>query len=298
MSASGRTGWKRILKAVAWSLAYLLLGFLLSGLGTVLIAALQGGASLSANLKMLSEPGIKSALVQGLTELFGFGLATWIIGVRILKLSLPNLRWFPPSRGLRGLGWGLVLGAVPAAAAVALSMVIGGARFLPDAGSLGDYLRQVAVLTLVLAPAALGEEVIFRGVPQVVLGKALGRGGALLLLSVLFGLAHLLNPGNPDALAIGNIALAGIFLGLAFYCPGGIWTAFGAHLGWNATLAAADAPVSGLPFSLPYINYFPGGPSWLTGGGFGPEAGLVATVVITGAILVTARRAIIEKETP
>jgi hypothetical protein len=90
-------------------------------------------------------------------------------------------------------------------------------------------------------------------------------------------------------LGLGNIALAGIFLGVAFYAPGGMWTAFGAHLGWNATLAALDAPVSGLPFSIPLIDYRAGDPVWLSGGGFGPEGGLLATGAITGALLIMMR---------
>jgi membrane protease YdiL (CAAX protease family) len=52
-------------------------------------------------------------------------------------------------------------------------------------------------------------------------------------MSLIFGLAHGLNP-EVTPLAIGNVALAGVFLSLAFYAPGGIWTAWGAHLGWNA----------------------------------------------------------------
>ena len=105
---------------------------------------------------------------------------------------------------------------------------------------------------------------------------------------MLFSLAHLDNP-DVSARAIGNVALAGILLSLAFYSPGGMWTAFGAHLGWNATLAALGAPVSGLPFDIPYIDYTMGGPPWLTGGRFGPEGGLLGTIAITAAIFVAAR---------
>ena len=118
---------------------------------------------------------------------------------------------------------------------------------------------------------------------------------ALVGLALLFGLAHLANPGVTP-LAVANIAAAGIFLGLAFYAPGGIFTAFGAHLGWNATLAALDAPVSGLPFTIPAIDYVAGGPAWLTGGAFGPEGGLTATTAIALACLATARW--IRKELP
>jgi membrane protease YdiL (CAAX protease family) len=108
------------------------------------------------------------------------------------------------------------------------------------------------------------------------------------LAAVAFALGHVANP-NVTALAIGNIALAGIFLGLAFYAPGGIWTAWGAHLGWNALLAALDAPVSGVPFRIPFLDYEPGDPAWLTGGAFGPEGGLASTLALTIAVLVARR---------
>jgi hypothetical protein len=98
----------------------------------------------------------------------------------------------------------------------------------------------------------------------------------------------LFNP-NPTALAISNITLAGVFLGAVFYMQGGIWAAWAAHLGWNATLALLDAPVSGLPFTIPLINYEPGGPQWLTGGGFGPEGGALASVAIIVATVIAWR---------
>ena len=123
---------------------------------------------------------------------------------------------------------------------------------------------------------------------MVALARAFGRGTAIVLVAVVFALVHLANP-NVTSLAIGNIALAGVFLGLAFYAPGGIWTAWGAHLGWNGMLAALDAPVSGVPFRIPFIDYDPGAPAWLTGGAFGPEGGLASTLALTIAVLVARR---------
>jgi len=108
------------------------------------------------------------------------------------------------------------------------------------------------------------------------------------VLAVAFAFAHLNNP-NVTALGLGNIALAGVLLGLAFYAPGGLWTATGVHLGWNALLACLDTPVSGLPFRIPMLDYRAGGPAWLTGGGFGPEGGLAATVAMTLGIVLARR---------
>ena len=129
---------------------------------------------------------------------------------------------------------------------------------------------------------------LFRGVPLVLLARSLGKGTAVVLLAITFAFAHVANP-NVTLLGIGNIALAGIFLGLAFYAPGGIWTAWGAHLGWNAILAALDTPVSGVPFRIPLLDYDPGHPAWLTGGKFGPEGGLSSTLALTIAVLVARR---------
>ncbi|HEU5155343.1 MAG TPA: CPBP family intramembrane glutamic endopeptidase, partial [Gemmatimonadales bacterium] len=254
-------------------------------LGTVL-----GYASGAFNHKPVEGGGESPNLlmVQAVATVLGFLFATWAVGRRATKLSWEDLRWKPFDMAGKGWGLGLVLGVVAAAAAVLLALPLGGARFSPDQGSFADYLRQGSLTTLILAPAALGEEIAFRGVAQVLLARIMGRWGAIVLLSVLFGLAHLFNP-NPTPLAIANITLAGIFLGAAFYLPGGIWTAWGAHLGWNATLALMDAPVSGLPFTIPLINYDPGGPQWLTGGNFGPEGGALGSCAIILGIFAVMR---------
>jgi hypothetical protein len=141
---------------------------------------------------------------------------------------------------------------------------------------------------VLLAPAAFAEEFWFRGTALVLFAAVLGRWPAVVLLAVVFGLMHLTNPGV-TGLGVANIALAGVMLGVAFYSPGGLWAACGLHLGWNATLAALDAPVSGLPFRIPFLDYHAGGPAWLTGGGFGPEGGLAATLAIALAIAVAGR---------
>lgn len=243
-----------------------------------MVALAVAGAGLTGGLAP-DGTGPRLLLIQTLSGLAAFGGLTWLIGIRGLRLSLTDLRWRPADRALPGLGTGILLGALPAVLAIGLSLVAGGAEFVPDQGDVRGYLLQMGRTTLMLAPAALLEEIMFRGVGQVVLARALGRVRAVVLLSVVFSLAHLLNP-NGTALGLFNIALAGVFLGLVFYLPGGIWTAWGAHLGWNATLAALDAPVSGLPFEIPLIDYAPGGPQWLTGGSFGPEGGLLATATL------------------
>lgn len=271
------------LRAVGWSAAFFLSGFALAIGLYALTARLIGPAA--------ATPNAASAALQSGATLVAFGVATWVFGFRVAGLDARSLRWTPGGPG-RFLG-GIALGAVPAGAAMLLGVPLAGAGWSLDGGTVVAWLGAVAGLLIVLLPAALAEEIIFRGVPMVLLSQAFGRGTAVVGLAACFGLAHLLNPGV-TSLAIGNVALAGVFLGLAFYLPGGIWTATGAHLGWNATLAALAAPVSGLPFAVPWLDYRPGSPSWLSGGGFGPEGGLTATAVLTVASVFAAR--LIRKE--
>jgi uncharacterized protein len=266
--------------------SFYLLGFLLSGLLLIpLSRRLTAGISPA---ELTAHPTPLFALVQGLLLLVSFAAATWIVGVKALGLDARDLRWRVPLTWPRGLGVGLALGILPAAVAMSLGVFTAGASWTHDGGSLPQWLAQVWKTLLILIPAALAEELMFRGVPLVVMARAIGRARAALLLSLGFALAHLRNPDVTPA-GLANIALAGVFLSLAFYSPGGMWTAVGAHLGWNATLAALAAPVSGLPFDIPYIDYRSGGPGWLTGGAFGPEGGLLATAALTATTVLVAR---------
>jgi membrane protease YdiL (CAAX protease family) len=276
--------------ATGWSVAFLALTFLLVAvLG--FLAALAATGSVAAVPSWAAVVTPSSLLIQSGALLASGLVATWLIGVRAAKLSLRDLRWHASGPVGAGLGIGVAIGVLAAGGALVLATLMGSAAWLPDAGNAAAWGGSVGKTVALLAPAAMAEEIIFRGVPLVLLALAFGRWPAMIGLSVLFALAHI---GNPAVTALGlvNIALAGVWLGLAFFAPGGIWTAFGAHLGWNGTLAALDAPVSGLPFRIPWIDFAPGGPSWITGGMFGPEGGIVATLTIAVAsvLLLTRNR--------
>jgi membrane protease YdiL (CAAX protease family) len=275
-------------KAIGWTVAFMLLGMSASGTVMALWALVRYG-SVADGLSRILAPGPEQIVVAGTSQLLGFAFATWAVGFRALRLGRWDLRWAPARIGVRGFTVGLTIGAAAAGLALLGAVLLAHSHWSPDDGGLKDYISQVVKTFVVLAPAALSEEIMFRGLPLVLMASALGRGSALVLVAgLVFALFHSLNPGV-TSLGLGNIALAGIFLGVAFYAPGGLWTAFGAHLGWNATLAALDAPVSGLPFDIPLLDYCAGDPVWLSGGRFGPEGGLIATFAITAALLVTVR---------
>jgi membrane protease YdiL (CAAX protease family) len=213
----------------------------------------------------------------GVYEVIGFGVATLIVGRLLNKYSWDRMGWH---RGAwPQLGKGVLMGAAMAALAIGLAVVLDGAR-VHTTGDWSVWPRVALPLIVGLVFAALGEELAFRGYPLRRLGDTLGVLPAILLLAGLFGVAHAWNP-NATVFSTVNVALAAIWLSLAFFSSGGMWLAWGAHFGWNACLAILfDAPVSGFVFHVPVVEYTPGNHAWVDGGAFGPEGGIVATIAL------------------
>lgn len=222
---------------------------------------------------------------NGAYELMGFFVATIVVGQLLNKYSWDRMGWHTQPRGLmprllRGMG----LGALMAALAIGLALVVDRAT-VHLTGNWGSWPRVALPLAFGLLLAALAEELMFRGYPLRRLADAIGTPAAMLLLAVLFGLAHARNP-NATFFSTVNVALAAVWLSIAFFSAGGMALAWGLHFGWNAGLSILfDAPVSGYTFDVPAVDYTPGHHAWIDGGIFGPEGGIVATIVLIAGTL-------------
>ncbi|HZB44358.1 MAG TPA: hypothetical protein VE360_03915, partial [Pyrinomonadaceae bacterium] len=67
-----------------------------------------------------------------------------------------------------------------------------------------------------------------------------------------------------------------------------LWFAFGLHWSWNWTMGALlGLPVSGIRDITPdpLLRATDAGPAWLTGGPYGPEGGLAATLALVVSTL-------------
>ncbi len=146
------------------------------------------------------------------------------------------------------------------------------------------------------------EELLFRGYPIKNLAEGFTFGKitsqqaswiAVILTSVLFGLAH---AGNPNASAIStfNIILAGFMLAVPFLLTGRLAMSIGIHFSWNWVMGGIyGLPVSGLDGRRSVLQTNETGPDIWTGGKFGPEAGLLGIlgmIFILICILLYARK--------
>jgi membrane protease YdiL (CAAX protease family) len=231
---------------------------------------------------------------------WGFGVTAVpvIIAALAVNLVLIRLGWSRPAtlgwRGRRvgamGLLVGTGIGLAMAGAAVALVVFLGSAGVYLSGEPLGTYATVAFRVAVVLLLAALAEELLFRGYPLARLSLTLGRIKASVFLALVFAAMHLWNP-DVSALGLVNVALGSLVMSAAFFARGGILTAWGVHFGWNGGLSlGADAPVSGIDFRIPVLEFAPGDTAWITGGGFGPEGGLVATAVLSVGLVLLARR--------
>jgi uncharacterized protein len=153
-----------------------------------------------------------------------------------------------------------------------------------EEGGTAEWLMFAISTLALLAPAALFEELLFRGYPFAVLRETLGWRTTVLITSVLFALVHYDNPGA-GVLPLLVVFLAGVWLAMVLLVTGSLVAATLAHLAWNWTLVGLlHAPVSGLRLSPPAYRTADAGPDWATGGIWGPEGGVFA---LLGLMVVT-----------
>lgn len=130
------------------------------------------------------------------------------------------------------------------------------------------------------------EEILTRGWLMNVLGARYNLKLGLFISSVLFGTLHLFNP-NVNYIAILNIILVGFFFGLYVIKTNDLWGACGIHSAWNfAQGNVFGFEVSGLNVSVGSIFdlNLTGNPV-ISGGIFGPEAGLCSTFILICGII-------------
>jgi uncharacterized protein len=189
--------------------------------------------------------------------------------------------------GRLALGFFVGSGAIT----VAIVVLIASGWLARSSGTASDWAGPLVRMALLLLPAALGEELVTRGYALSALRDAMGWRWAVALTSAIFGLLHLANAGA-TAQSVLIVALAGVFLAAVRIVTDSLYAAWAAHFAWNWAMAALfHAPVSGFAFEYPGYRYVDAGPDWATGGGWGPESGVPAAVMMLAgtAFLLRAR---------
>jgi membrane protease YdiL (CAAX protease family) len=219
------------------------------------------------------------------------GVATLLITKRFLgrpghPLALPNRR-----SGAEIL-IGLALGSIPALI-VGVAYALTGATIEIAAPDAGSVMTALGVGILLLFPAALAEEWLFRDYTLSALTPHVGAPWAIFASSLVFAAAHWTNPGGASWLAMADVLVAGVGLGLAYTVTRSLWVATTWHFAWNFSIGVVlGLPISGFPVDS-WLRITPDGPWWWTGGEFGPEASVLSLGADVVAVAVFAVVAIL-----
>jgi len=268
-------GWLRAsLQFLVW---LILVKIVIESIAAVAVVLIQGQDPTS----LMGDPAgaIEKIGIIGMTviSLIGFGgtiLMVWIFRHFIDKKSMLSLGFeFKGYRNdlLAGMGWGFVLMLIGFVALWISGMLkVTSVNFDPI--SMFFYLLMFIVV-------ALNEEILMRGYVLINLMDSMNKYIALVVSSLLFSAMHLMNP-NVSLVSVINLFLAGILLGIYFIHKGNLWFPIGMHLTWNFF----QGPIFGFEVSGEITNSLIvqeiTGPELLTGGKFGFEGSLLATVAI------------------
>jgi len=147
-----------------------------------------------------------------------------------------------------------------------------------------SVLLSTLEMALLFCIVAFDEELLSRGYHLQNLEDGINLPWGVILSSVIFAFMHSMNPNFTIAAWFGLFA-AGLFLGLAYVLTRQLWLPIGLHIGWNFFEGTVFGfQVSGLD-TFRIIEQTVRGPALITGGSFGPEAGLILIPAIGLGIL-------------
>lgn len=184
--------------------------------------------------------------------------------------------------------WGTTI-AIGSLGVIAIGgMVIGGTFNAAPTSA-----RPLTVLVGTIVVAAVGEEILFRGTIFQAIEERFGGIVAVMTTSLLFALAHVMNPGA-SVISLVNVFLAGVLLGTMLIRSASLWPSIFFHIVWNLLVALCFGAVSGneLGGGVVVLNLSQASSSfvWLVSGPFGVEEGLLTTLLLIVTTTIVAIR--------
>lgn len=201
-------------------------------------------------------------------------------------------RWF------RDLSIGSFVGFVTLALAVAIATAGRGLSFSINHVGWTSIVSSMIGSAVVLVVAAFAEEALFRGYALQTLSRAQLAWFGVVLTLALFGIAHLANPNTVPGFTLANTSIAGLWFAVAYLRTRSLWLPLGLHWSWNWALGwFFGLPVSGITVApYPVLKASDTGLVWLTGGSYGIEGGIAATIALALSTLFIWRTSLVSPD--
>lgn len=215
-------------------------------------------------------------LVNAIIGQLGVLIATFVAFRMFFRKSIKELGLWTNANSPRELVFGLVFGAVSISAVYFILRLTGHVKVVSTGLNFNTDLLTGGFIFLLVG---FSEEIFFRGYVMTALDQMRKPKLTIILSSVIFAIAHLGNP-NLSFLGIVNICFVGVLFAVMYIKTGSLWMPIGFHITWNYFQGnILGLPVSGLDTNG-LITSEVLRADIVSGGAFGPEGGLVATLVI------------------
>lgn len=204
-----------------------------------------------------------------------------LLAAKYLDKKPPGLIGFLfHSRWLKDYLWGVLIGFISVSALFLLVLSLNAIEvdFRRITLNLLVSIFLFSLTTTVFQSAF--EEFLFRGYLYQNLIEATNVVVATIVMSSLFGIGHMLTPHSRWIVAA-NLTMFGIWHSIGYLTTKSLWLPSGLHFSWNFFMRNIySLPVSGSESSQSLLSVKGKGPLLLTGGEYGPEAGIPALAVM------------------
>lgn len=224
---------------------------------------------------------IATSFLVTLLALFTSLLGSFVMTRYINKKPFAAIGFSIHPGTFREVGVGLLLGFLMMTGIFLVEFGTGHAVIEWRGLGIWDILWMIVSAAFLFLIAAVLEEVLFRGYLFQTMMQAITFLPATVLMAVLFAAAHMNNP-NASTYGIINVGLAAGWLSFAYLKTRSLWLPCGLHFSWNFTQTSIYGfPTSGAAFAdKTIVHLTQSGPEWITGGAFGPEGGVLATLAL------------------
>lgn len=270
-----RSGWKIALTLIIALAATVLITFFTGIIFVIIISASKGFnreslANLSSNNNLM--------LISNLEQCFCMIFSVVLFWKLLDKKPIRNMGLINIKKGSRDLIIGLIFGAVSMTFVFVFLLNTSNITLTNPLTNPNFTLSMFTEMILFIF-VGINEEMFARGYCMSVLNQTGNKWVVILVSSAIFALMH---SGNPHMgwLSYLNLFLVGLLFAYMFVKSKNLWLSIGYHITWNYFEGTVFGfQVSGLNEASMYsVKNI--GSNIVTGGQFGPEAGLVVTLVV------------------
>ena len=273
-----RSGWK-ILLVFLLSCALTFGVSMLMGVIMAIVLLIKGNTDYLMNFNI--ESTAEYELIFQISNSVGnilFILSCIIIWKLFEKKKIDKMGITSIKSGYKELIVGLVLGAVTISIAAIVIIAIGVVKLInPISEPQISMSLLYGLISFIFV--GFGEEILSRGYIMSVLKQTRNKWIVLIMPSLIFAALHLGNSGI-DLLSFVNLFLVGILFAYMFMKSKNIWMPIGYHITWNYFqgyiwgFKVSGTNSNGL-YEVENITN-----NIINGGAFGPEGGIIVTIVI------------------